>query len=170
MYNTYDYGYSIAAREIPSGLMLLAQILPFVFLGLGILMLVAWGKLFAKAGLPWERIFVPFYGAFWTYKVDGAQAIFWTNLGLTVILYGTMGLLGPDSALSMILFLICVIASLVLGCIYCVRLAKSYGKGGGFAVGLILLPFIFIPILGLGNAVYVSPYWKGMENHQNGED
>jgi Family of unknown function (DUF5684) len=33
----------------------------------------------------------------------------------------------------------------------------NYGKGAGFTVGLIFLPFIFIPILGYGRAVYQGP-------------
>ncbi len=36
-------------------------------------------------------------------------------------------------------------------------LAKAFGKGVGFAVGLILLGFIFLPILGFGSARYVGP-------------
>ena len=33
-------------------------------------------------------------------------------------------------------------------------LAEKFGKGAGFAVGLIFLPFIFYPILAFGNATY----------------
>ncbi len=40
----------------------------------------------------------------------------------------------------------------------CNMLSKSFGKDEGFTVGLILLPFIFIPILGYGNAKYLGPY------------
>ena len=36
-------------------------------------------------------------------------------------------------------------------------LSKSFGKSEGFTVGLILLGFIFYPILGLGDAEYVGP-------------
>lgn len=34
----------------------------------------------------------------------------------------------------------------------CVKVATAYGKGTGFAVGLLLLGFIFYPILGFGSA------------------
>ena len=33
-------------------------------------------------------------------------------------------------------------------------LAKAYNKGPGFGIGLILLPFIFFPILAFGEAKY----------------
>lgn len=44
--------------------------------------------------------------------------------------------------------------------VYCVMLAiglaKQFGKGGGFAIGLIFLPIIFLPILGFGSAQYIG--------------
>ena len=39
-------------------------------------------------------------------------------------------------------------------------LAKSFGKDEGFTFGLILLPLIFLPILGLGSAKYLGPAGK----------
>jgi hypothetical protein len=34
------------------------------------------------------------------------------------------------------------------------KLAANFGKGTGFAVGLLLLPFIFLPMLAFGSAQY----------------
>ncbi len=34
------------------------------------------------------------------------------------------------------------------------QLSKSFGKGVGFTVGLLLLPMIFFPVLGFGAATY----------------
>ena len=36
-------------------------------------------------------------------------------------------------------------------------LSKSFGKGVGFTIGMIFLPFIFIPMLAFGDAQYVGP-------------
>jgi hypothetical protein len=47
--------------------------------------------------------------------------------------------------------------NLIFWIILMVDLAKSFGKGIGFAVGMILLSFIFIPILGFGDAEYQGP-------------
>ena len=47
--------------------------------------------------------------------------------------------------------------NLVLLIIAMLDLAKSFGKSTGFAVGLILLSFIFIPIVGFGDARYLGP-------------
>ena len=38
-----------------------------------------------------------------------------------------------------------------------IKLARAFGKGTGFAVGLILLPSIFYMILGFGDSVYYGP-------------
>tara|TARA_A100000164_G_scaffold339121_1_gene333907 strand:+ start:74 stop:412 length:339 start_codon:yes stop_codon:yes gene_type:complete len=35
-------------------------------------------------------------------------------------------------------------------------LSKSFGKGVGFTIGLLLLPFVFYPILGYGSSTYTK--------------
>ncbi|MHC4607720.1 MAG: DUF5684 domain-containing protein [Planctomycetota bacterium] len=35
--------------------------------------------------------------------------------------------------------------------------ARSFGKGFLFGLGLLFLPFIFYPVLGFGGARYVGP-------------
>ena len=55
-----------------------------------------------------------------------------------------------------ILFIIPIV-NIIVWIIVAYELAKSFGKGGGFTVGLVLLSFIFIPILGFGSAQYVGP-------------
>ena len=49
------------------------------------------------------------------------------------------------------------IVGIVIAIIVYIDFAKSFGKGGGFAVGLILLSFIFVPVLGFGSATYKGP-------------
>ena len=36
-------------------------------------------------------------------------------------------------------------------------LSKSFGQSEGFTIGLVLLPYIFIPILGFGSYKYIGP-------------
>ena len=38
--------------------------------------------------------------------------------------------------------------------------SKSYGKEEGFTVGLVLLPFVFYPILGYGSSQYIGQSWN----------
>jgi hypothetical protein len=42
----------------------------------------------------------------------------------------------------------------IIAILVTLELAKVFGKGGGFAVGMIFLPFVFYPILGFGEARY----------------
>jgi len=49
-------------------------------------------------------------------------------------------------------------------------LSKSYGYSEGFTVGLILLPVVFMPILGFGESKYVGPYGAGSVDPDNPPD
>ena len=52
------------------------------------------------------------------------------------------------------LLMLIPVANFVVLIIMDLAIAKNFGKGGGFAAGLILLPPIFFPILGFGSAKY----------------
>ena len=56
-----------------------------------------------------------------------------------------------------LLLLFVPVANFVIGIILMIDLAKVFGKSSSFAIGLIFLPFIFIPILALGDARYLGP-------------
>jgi hypothetical protein len=45
----------------------------------------------------------------------------------------------------------------VVACYITIRLARLFGKGIGFGLGLVFLPFIYYPILGFGSAKYQAP-------------
>lgn len=154
MYSSYSY-YNNGAEIF--GIILL------VFVGLiaavmGILSFIAWCKAFTKAGIPWERMFVPFYGQYTQYSIAGAGVIYWVNLlapFLMTVITTLMTLLHPY--VGLFFYFVFIVLIFVLHCFYCVKLAKAFGYGGGFAVGLILLNPIFIMILGFGSSVYVGP-------------
>ena len=55
-----------------------------------------------------------------------------------------------------LLFLIPIVNLVILILTYN-DLSKSFGKGVGFTIGLLLLSFIFFPILGFGSARYIGP-------------
>jgi hypothetical protein len=102
----------------------------WVFYGLFVLLLiVSMCKIFAKAGRPWWAAIIPFYSAWVLAEIAGKPG--WWGL-LTIIPF--VGL---------------VFAILIL-----IELAKRFGKGAGFAVGMILLPMVFTPILAFGSAKY----------------
>lgn len=103
-----------------------------VYLVVAVLWIAGLWTTFAKAGQPGWAAIIPIYNLYILLKIVGRPA-WW------IILY------------------IIPIADLVALIIVSLDVAKSYGKSGGFAVGLILLPFVFYPILGFGSAQYVGP-------------
>lgn len=53
------------------------------------------------------------------------------------------------------LLLLCIpLLDVIIVFVIATELAQRFGKGRLFAFGLTLLPFIFFPILGFGNAQY----------------
>lgn len=143
-----------------------------VILALGItaLMCVAMWRLFRKAGLPGWAIFVPGYNMWVYYKMCWKKMWpFWSVLGCIVgsfvlsfvpiylmYIYGYT-LYYRALSVTRMLSLLIVVYVWVLSILTYVRMARAFGKGGGFAVGLIFLSPIFVPILAFGSAEYIGP-------------
>ena len=113
------------------------------FLGIGLISaliaVIAYWKIFSKAGEPGWAAIVPFYNLYELYKITWGNGIFF-------------------------LLLLIPIARWVIGIITSVKLANAFGKGGGFACGLIFLPDIFLLILAFGSAQYLGPDGQGSYN------
>lgn len=92
--------------------------------------IAAWWKIFSKAGQPGWAAIIPIYNWIVWCKIVGRPA-WWV-----------------------LLLLICFPIFFI---ILSIDLAKSFGKGVGFAIGLILVSIIFFPILGFGSATYQGP-------------
>jgi hypothetical protein len=64
------------------------------------------------------------------------------------------------------LFLLCfipivgILVSVVLAVIIYGDLARSFGKGWGYAIGLLFLGIVFLPMLAFGDATYQGPAAK----------
>ncbi len=56
-----------------------------------------------------------------------------------------------------ILLMLIPFVNFIILIILLIDLAKSFGKGVGFGIGLLLLAVIFFPILGFGSAQYQGP-------------
>ncbi|HEV3261944.1 MAG TPA: DUF5684 domain-containing protein [Gemmataceae bacterium] len=111
---------------------LLAGLLVPVLFGLLIagLVLASLWRVFEKAGQPGWAALIPIYNAIVMLQITG-KPVWW------------------------VIFLIfCPPVSLILSILVAVELSNRFGMGAGFAVGLILLPYVFYPILGFGSAEY----------------
>ena len=53
---------------------------------------------------------------------------------------------------------IVMLLAFIINIIKAIKLGKSFGKGIGFKIGLVLLPDIFQIILGLDSSKYVGPF------------
>src|SRR4030095_3100255 len=99
---------------------------------IALLLIVAMWKVFTKAGQPGWASIIPIYNIYIWCKIVGRPA-WWIILML----------------IPFVNFIICIIL--------CIDLAKSFGKGAGFGLGLAFLAVIFFPILAFGAAQYQAP-------------
>jgi len=100
-----------------------------IFIALLILEIYAYWRVFEKAGQPGWAAIVPIYNMVVMARVAGKPG--WWAILLFIPLVNI------------------VIMAIISG-----RIAKNFGYGLGFAIGLFLLSFIFYPILGYGGAQY----------------
>ena len=107
------------ASESGTGLGLAFWVFYFAFI---IFMIVVMWKIFVKAGKPGWGIFIPIYNIILQLEIAG-RPIWW-----------------------IFLFLIPFV-NIIFGIIIVLDIAKAFGKGTGFAIGMIFLPYIFFPIL-----------------------
>ncbi len=107
----------------------IAGVMLLVWLVIAVLFIVVGWKIFVKAGEPGWAVIVPIYNLIVLLKIAG-KPIWW------IILY------------------IIPLVNLIVAILVPIALAEKFGKGIGFAIGMILLPFIFYPILAFGDAQY----------------
>jgi hypothetical protein len=97
-----------------------------------VLLIVALWKIFTKAGQPGWASLIPIYNIYIWCKIVGRPG-WWVILMLIPFV------------------------NFIIAIILCIDLAKSFGNGVGFGVGLAFLGIIFFPILGFGSAQYQGP-------------
>lgn len=103
----------------------------FIFI-FAVLTIVASWKLFTKAGKPGWASIIPFYCNYVQFEIAGMSG--W-----------------------MFLLMFIPIANFIASILLYVNLAKVFGKGVGYTLGLIFLNPIFTLLLGFGSAQYIGP-------------
>lgn len=104
-----------------------------VWLAIIVLEIVAIWKVYEKAGQPGWASIVPIYNIIVMLRLVG-KPLWW------------------------LIMLIIPGVNLIFAIWMTNMLSKSFGKDEGFTVGLVLLGFIFYPILGFGDTRYLGPY------------
>jgi len=97
---------------------------------------------------------------FWKVLEKGGESGAWSLLWLTGCLYPfafwpMAKISGRPPWWSILLYV--PLVNIVILAIISIDVAKSFGKGTGYGIGLWLLPFIFYPMLGFGSSTYVGP-------------
>jgi len=108
---------------------IVGAVIGIVYLAILIFLLASVWKVFSKAGQPGWGCIIPIYNIVLMLKIAG-KPIWW------------------------IILLFIPLVNLIVGIIVALAVAQKFGKGAGFGIGMILLPFIFYPILGFGSAQY----------------
>ncbi|HOT02031.1 MAG TPA: DUF5684 domain-containing protein [Acidobacteriota bacterium] len=103
-----------------------------IYAALIVLIIASLWKIFVKAGKPGWAAIVPIYNIIVLLEIVG-RPLWWIVL----------------------LLIPCV--NIVAAIMLTLDLAKSFGKEIGFAIGMIILPFIFYPMLAFGSATYRGP-------------
>jgi hypothetical protein len=120
-----------------SGLLACMGVYWLFYLVIIVLYIAGMWALFQKAGRPGWAAIVPFYNTWVLMEVAGRPG-WWFFL------------------------LLIPFVNIVIWIIVCLDVATSFGKGVGFGIGLLLLGFIFYPILGFGGDEYVGPGGRQM--------
>lgn len=138
----YDYSTMYSSADAQAGIIgaILGASLFVIVLALAIaaLMVVIMWKIFQKAGKEGWIALIPGYNAYTLFEITWGCGWYFLLLFL-----GVIPLVGS-------------IAVLVIGIMTYVKLAKAFGKDGGFAVGLIFLNIIFMAILAFDNSTYLG--------------
>ena len=109
-----------------------ALIVMLIYLAIILVTIIGCWKAYSKAGQPGWSCIIPIYNLIVWLQICG-RPIWWFILMLIPLV-------------NIIIFLV-----------VCIDFAKSFGKGAGFGIGIFLLGFIFIPIIGFGSATYQGP-------------
>lgn len=125
----YSSQYSSEATGIFAGI---GAIFIIIYLAIIILMIASMWKIFEKAGKPGWAALIPIYNTYIMIEIVGKPTIW-------------------------LLWCLIPCVNFVFAIWLYNLMSKSFGKEEGFTVGMILLPFIFWPILGFGSAKYLGP-------------
>lgn len=117
------------AYAVAAGILLVYCVIVLV---IAVISLVGMWKIFVKAGKPGWGAIIPIYNTYCLFEMS----------------FGT-------GWLFLLLFVPCVNAVMVI--IMWIKLAQAFGKGAAFGIGILFFPFIFLPMLGFGDAQFIGP-------------
>ena len=129
--------------DVTSTSTLMQTMLPLTLgLALVFMTLASFWRIFNKAGEPGWKCLVPIYGAVVFHRIIG-RPTWW-------------------------IVLLCIpFVNIIPSIMECFDLARVFGKGAGFGLGILLLGPLFFMVLAFGSAEYVGPLKKNTLSSDN---
>lgn len=131
---TYTYSLDASSAADAAGLGAIfitaigAALIPALIIA--VVTIIGLWKLFEKAGYDGWKAIIPFYNSYILTEMSG------------------------QNGLMFLIMFIPLVGPIIWAILVATKLAPAFGKGTGFAIGLVLLTPIFYCILGFGNAQY----------------
>ncbi len=127
--------------QVDSGFGILFVIYMLFVVAVYVITVIGLWKMYVKAGRPGWAAIVPVYNWWvWVEIIERPRWWFWVLVGS--VLLSWVPIVG----------IVLSVAMFVLYLLGCLDMAKRFGQGTGYGIGLWLLPFVFAPILGFGSA------------------
>jgi len=149
--------------QMSAGMLAFLIILAHItIIGLIPLMIASIWKIFEKAGEAGWKSLIPFYNTYILWKISGAKLWAGITLMASLIINYIAGNLRGLAQLNQssiplgvtVLGLIGTLGAVIADVAISLKLAEAFGQTEGFAIGLILLPLIFYPILAFRDSQY----------------
>ncbi len=144
---------ALAAGGIVGGLVAVMGIFGFIFT---ILMIIAWWKIFKKAGEAGWKSIIPIYNIYIFCKIIGIN--FWICFLLLPIIIGIIAAIFPDA--ETLNACLSGAYALFIDIYTAIKLGDAFKKSTAFKVGLVFFPNIFALILAFGISKYHKPITK----------
>ena len=131
-------------------------------LGITIFLIIAQSQVNKKARRPGWAAIVPYYCNYVRAEIGGNTKPFWIMLPCHLVsaICSIMSNFIEEGIPLLLLLVISFTASIAIFVCFIIityNLAKSFGYGVGFTVGLLLIPLVFYPILAWNSSTYNGP-------------
>lgn len=145
-----------------------------------VLTIASWWVLYMKMGEPGWKVLIPFYGEYTLFKRVWKPMVYFWYLLASAVLFAVYvylmvsfivwinsfnGAAAPAVSgyiVACILGFVSMVATVVISFMRNLKIAKCFGHGIGYCLGITFLPVVFIPILAFGSDCYV-PVSQGSE-------
>ena len=140
---TYNYDFSSADGLLVGAFAIFGIALLFG-LAISIFMIIVNWRIFTKGNKPGWASIIPIYNEIVLCQMVGVNP-WWVLISLCAGIFSFIPIIGP---------LVALFVAIYFAILKSVSLARAFGKEDAFAIGLILLPIVFYPILAFGSSEF----------------